>query len=113
MRINCLPVYVYKNNCFGDCTNDGISSRFNTLLVYCPDGPIAFNSDKETPLNFCVLRERAGTLHIVPAMITESGKVEARPFWYMNGGNIAGTSDSRFSDMCGKHYPLYIHDRRE
>lgn len=113
MKINCLPVNVYRNSRHGDCTNNGISKQFDTLLLYCPDGHITFDSDKETPLNFCALRERAGTVHIVPAMITESGKVAARPFWYMNGGNIANTSDSRLHDMCGHYYPLNIHDRRE
>ena len=113
MKVNCLPVYVYKNNVLGDCTNNGISSRFNTLLVYCPEGHRTFDSDKEIPLNFCVLRERAGYIHIVPAMITETGKVAARPGWWMNGGNIAATSDSRLSEMTGHNYPLNIHDRRE
>ena len=113
MKIRCLTVYVYRNGILGDCTNNGISGRFESLLVYCPYGPVVFDSDIETPLNFCTLREYYGQIHIVPAMITETGKVAARPGWWMNGGNIAAACDSRFSEMCGHHYPVKIHDRRE
>ena len=112
MKVNCLPVYVYRNNVIGDCTNDGISKYFKELLVYCPDGHITFDSDECTPLNFCIVDSMRGQKYIVPACIDEYG-ICARPGWWMNGGNIASTSDSRFSHLTGHYYPLKIHDRKE
>lgn len=118
MKINCLPIEVYKNGRFGDCTNNGISSRFSTLLLACPDGHITFDSDKELPLNFCMIERRrlfGNEEHqsIIPATVDETGKVVARPGWWMFGGNIASTSDSRFTRLKGHYYPLDIHDRQE
>lgn len=111
MIIHCLPVDVFRTH-YGDCTNGGISARFNTLLVYCPDGHVTFDSDKETPLNFVAVREIYGVQHIVPARI-ECNRVSARPGWWMNGGNIANDCDSRFAELKGHYYPLCIHDRQE
>ena len=112
MIINCLPVEVYRSH-YGDCTNGGISSRYLELLVACPDGHIHFDSEKELPLNFCAIREWYGSTHIVPAMVDENGMIKERPGWWMYGGNIGDTSDSRFTALKGHHYPLHIHDRRE
>lgn len=119
MKINCLPVYVYRNS-LGDCTNRGISSRFDTLLLACADGHVSFDSDTETPLNFCAIFsrrrptfDRPEHLYIAPAMVDENGRITQRPGWWMNGGNIASTSDSRFSELTGHGYPLNIHDRQE
>ena len=118
MKINCLSIEVYRNDRFGDCTNKGISSRFNELLLACLDGNISFDSDKELPLNFCMINRRqlfGDEEHqsIVPATVDENGRVIARPGWWMCGGNIACTSDSRFTELKGHYYPLKIHDRRE
>lgn len=117
MKVNCLPVEVYRFP-LGDCTNCGISSRFDDLLIYCPSGHVSFDSDTETPLNFCaIFRKETYTgpdyLYVAPAMVDEEGRIVRRPFWYMKGGNIADTSDSRFHEMNGHHYPLHIHDRHE
>lgn len=46
MKINCLAVDVYRSR-LDDCTNGGISSRFNELLVFCHDGPRSFFSEHE------------------------------------------------------------------
>ena len=119
MKIHCLDVDVYRNDTFGDCTNGGVSSRFNRLLVACPNGPITFDGEKEVPLNFCIIEKRnlfGGTLpdvRIIPATVDESGQIVKRPGWWMYGGNIAACADSRFSEMNGHYYPLKIHDRQE
>lgn len=116
MKINYLNVDVYRHPEF-DCTNNGISSRFTTLALACPDGPWSFDADKETPLNFCMIERRnlgfASHVAIYPAAVGNDGKIVKRPGWWMFGGNIAHASDSRFSDMSGHYYPLCIHDRRE
>lgn len=36
-----------------------------------------------------------------------------RKRWYMAGGNILYTSDSRFKQITGISYPIAIHDRYE
>ena len=118
MKVNCLPVQVYRCN-FGDCSNNGISARFDELLVACPSGPRYFFSEHELPLNFCMVDsfrpgvDWPGYSYIVPAMVTENGQIVRRPCWFMNGGNIAGTSDSRWRELTGTPYPLKIHDRQE
>ncbi len=112
MQIQCLPVDVYRFP-IGDCTNDGISARFDELLVACPSGPRRFFSEHELPLNFCMVEQIYGVAHIVPAVVTESGKIVPRPGWWMAGGNIADTCDSRWHELTGVQYPLHIHDRKE
>lgn len=116
MKINCLSVEVLRDR-FGDCTNGGISSRFNELLVACPDGPQSFDADKLLPLNFCVMEFRhlgfTDHVRIVPATVNERGEIVKRPGWWMFGGNVARTSDSRFFELSGVHYALDIHDRQE
>ena len=117
MTIRCLTLYVYRSNVLGDCTNKGVSNRFNRLLVACPFGPDSFDADKGIPLNFCMVERKRvvgmETMHIVPATVDANGEVVKRPGWWMNGGNIAGGADSRFTQLTGHHYPLKIHDRRE
>ena len=118
MKINCLRVTVYRNP-YGDCSNNGISNRFQELLVYCPNGPHHFFSEHELPLNFCMVDsfrsgvDWPGYSYIIPAMVNESGQVVRRPGWFMAGGNIVDTSDRRWHELTGTPYPLKIHDRTE
>ena len=117
MIVRCILVDVYRVSAAEDFTNNGISSRFKSLLVACPDGHIYFDSEKESPLNFCMVEKRTffGSVHtcVVPAAVNERGEIVKRPGWWMNGGNIANTCDSRLRELKGHFYPLCIHDRRE
>lgn len=107
--MKALPVSVYRNTTLGDCTNNGVSSRFDTLLVICPDG---FDVDeKNPPENLCkVVRRRIrgrDVYHIEPV-----GR--AMGVGWMMGGNFAFSHDSRFGALCGNQYgALAIHDRQE
>lgn len=116
-KINYLTVGVLRDSYLGDCTNRGISSQFNTLALACPDGPSSFDADEILPLNFCMMdfRDLGFTHHvrIVPATVNERGEVVKRPGWWMFGGNVARSDDSRFFEFAGVRYPLDIHDRRE
>ena len=103
-----LPIEVYRSN-MGDCTNGGISSKYDRLLLVCDEGFITY--DEENPpenLVRIVTRNLFGTeyKHIEPVKRTDAGNVG-----YMSGGNLAYTSDSRFRRMSD--YPLSIHDRQE
>ena len=104
--MKALPIDVFKSN-LGDCTNGGISSRYNELLLVCEEGYI--NIDENNPpenLVKIVTRNLFGKeyKHIEPV---------ARPsgVGWMAGGNIGYTCDGRFGKMS--QYPLSIHDRQE
>ena len=116
MKIRALSVEVYRFPLW-DCTNGGISSRFRELLIACPDGNEEIDTDVMIPLNFCaVVRRDLGFTEVCtvyPATVNEDGEIVKRPGWWMYGGNIADTSDSRWRALSGGYYPLHIHDRRE
>ena len=104
--MKALPIYVYKDS-LGDCTNNGISSKYNQLLLVCDEGFIDID-EKNPPANLVkiVTRHLFGKeyKHIEPV---------ARPsgIGWMSGGNIGYAIDSRFRELS--QYPLSIHDRQE
>ena len=119
MKIRALNVSVYKFP-HGDCTNRGVSSKYDSLLVACPDGPYEIDTELGIPENFCFVRCRnlfgdEKVFSIVPADVTDDGEIcERGGKWYMMGGNYAATSDSRFSKMVdGMYGAVPIHDRVE
>jgi hypothetical protein len=102
--MKALPIYVYKNN-LGDCTNNGISSKFETLLLIHEEGFIDVNENTENLVKVVTRNLFGGEYkHIEPFK-------KATKVGYMMGGNYASTSDSRFSKIS--KYPLAIHDRQE
>ena len=118
-KARALPVDVFRAS-HSDCTNGGISSKFNQLLVLCKDGFKEVDLDNP-PQNLVqvVRREFAGryTYHLEPV-------AEPTGAGWMMGGNYAATSDSRFSRMIGNMYgavsiydvedlAVAIHDRQE
>lgn len=104
--MKALPIYVYKNGS-RDCTNNGISSRYNTLYLICESGFIDID-ENNMPENAVKLVTRhifgKDYKYIEPYQ-------KATQIGYMNGGNIAYSCDSRFSELS--QYPLPIHDRQE
>lgn len=107
--IRVQPINVYRNGKY-DCTNNGISSRFDELLCVCPDGFKTVDMDNP-PENLVkvVKREFAGRMiyHVEPC-------VEPNGAGWMMGGNYAATSDSRFSALVdGQYGAIAIHDRQE
>lgn len=107
-----LPIYVYRQADGSDCTNGGISAKFDRLLLVCPDGFIDVASgDPPENLVRLVRLELSGEVvyHIEPAVSPDPGNVG-----WMAGGNFAHTCDSRFSRMTPGFYgALPIHDRQE
>lgn len=106
--MKALPINVFRDG-LGDCTNNGISSRYNRLLLICEDGFIDID-ETNPPENLVkiVTRHLFGSeyKHIEPVASTAPGCVG-----WMSGGNIGYTCDYRFSRMS--QYPLSIHDRQE
>lgn len=98
-----VDIYKYKN---GDCSNGGISSKYNEILLLCDEGWIEVEGNEP---NLCkvVARELWGEIyyHVEPvARPTGAG--------WMAGGCIVNSCDSRFRQMANG-YPLSLHDRQE
>tara|TARA_E500000318_G_scaffold111232_1_gene129019 strand:- start:607 stop:936 length:330 start_codon:yes stop_codon:yes gene_type:complete len=107
-----LTINIYKNNQYGDCTNNGVSSwDVKGLCITNIDAP--FSPSDEYPSAELVVQEHFNrkTVKIVPTAI---GKRHS-----MFGGNYGACSDSRFSDtvekMLGHSFygAIPIHDRVE
>lgn len=107
--MKALPIKVFRDSRGCDCTNDGISRRYDTLLLICEEGYEEVD-ESNPPENLVkiVTRFIAGSeyKHIEPYAAVDSGNVG-----WMSGGNIAYSCDSRFSRMS--QYPLSVHDRQE
>lgn len=108
MRAIRVEVYKHGND---DCTNGGITSRYNEIYVPCPTGNEVFDDDN-LPENMFIVGsvEVFGKehYHLEPAMRPAAGMVG-----WMDGGNIAFTSDSRWRMATGVTWPLQVHDRAE
>jgi hypothetical protein len=98
-----ITVYRFKT----DCTNGGISGKFENLTLIGDGVDEVFAPDETAPAVTIVTREIAGDIykHLVPC--DENAK--PLPGWFMMGGNFGYCSDSRFPHK----YPLPIHDRQE
>lgn len=103
--MKALPISVYRTDRLGDCTNGGITSRYDTLLLIHNEGFVDIDTENP-PENAVVLISRfiCGRVykHIEPL-------AKPKHLGWMHGGNIAYTSDSRFPN----DYPLCVHDRQE
>lgn len=114
-----LHISVYRNADprFGDCTNNGISSKFFEFCVVNVEGP--FNPSAYTPAVMLENHVR-DCLRLVPAYFnSDTGRYQRLPGHFMMGGNFGGTSDSRFSQTCERllghrfYGAVAIHDRQE
>lgn len=107
--MKALRLNVFRNN-LGDCTNGGISSKYNELLVLCDEGYIDID-ENNIPENVVELEKRflfGKVIYSLEPIVAPKGA------GWMMGGNYAATSDSRFADMCGGMYgAVAIHDREE
>ena len=110
MVVNCLPCEIYKYK-GGDCSNNGISSRYNEILLICDNGFVVVD-DNDPPENLCKVVTKKysfGTFtHVEPV---------ARPngAGWMMGGCLVYTPDSRFGseplklfDCCESSRDSYL-----
>lgn len=106
--MKALPISVYKDR-GGDCSNGGITSKYDRLLLICEEGYETID-ESNPPENLVkiVTRHLFGReyKHIEPYAATDSNCVG-----WMDGGCIGYSCDSRFSEMS--EYPLSVHDRQE
>lgn len=105
--MKALPLYVYSNKGFKGCSNNGISEKYDRLLLIHEEGFIDID-ENDLPENLVkvVTRNLFGReyKHIEPYK-------KADKVGYMSGGSLAYSSDSRFRKVS--EYPLSIHDRQE
>lgn len=109
MELRALPISIFTDKRIGNCSNNGISARYDEVLLIHPQGFIKI--DEENPpenLVKLVVREIRGKeyKHLEPMFRPAPGCVG-----WMFGGDYAGCSDSRFRELSD--YPLPIHDRQE
>lgn len=109
--MKALPIYVYRSNSLGDCSNNGISSRYDRLLLVHPEGFIEIDEDN-LPENLVKVVEKRSYSRPGEVYRFLEPVAEPKGLGWMNGGNIGGGSDSRFDKVSGG-YPLPIHDRQE
>lgn len=104
--MKALRLNIFKHRGF-DCSNHGISSRFNEILLICPEGNVDID-EANMPENLCKMVERnigrEVYKHVEPV-------VKCNGCGWMSGGTLVYTCDSRFSRMS--EYPLSLHDRCE
>ena len=109
MNMKAIPVSIFEDKRIGNCSNNGISARYDSILLAHPRGYIDVDMDNP-PENFCVVKTRyirgKEYKHIEPFKMPDEGHVG-----WMFGGCICHTSDSRFSELS--LYPLNLHDRQE
>lgn len=105
--INTIRAEIYKVSS-GDCSNGGISSRYNEVYIPCVDGNIEINFENP-PENF-VLLDINTTFGEYKYCKPYKDVVEGN--WVMMGGTFVYLSDGRFSRNINQ-YPIALHDRKE
>ena len=97
-----LLVNIFKHGTY-DCSNHGISERFNEILLLTENGFIDVDATEE---NLCKLDSITfgDRTHYFVRPVTEPKEIG-----WMSGGTVVWTSDSRFPF----EYPLQLHDREE
>lgn len=101
--MKAITASIYENKMIGNCSNNGISSRFDRVLILCEDGYIDVDGTEE---NLCEVRyiTFGGQTHMFAEPVAAP-----KGIGWMDGGSIVYTSDSRFPS----DYPLRLHDRQE
>lgn len=95
-----LLVAVYRSN-DGDCSNNGVSARFDSFVLVGKGIPEVFEASERVPALYLRARRMSKTF-----MATPDGEYNSF------GGAFAFSSDSRFSEITGGA-PIPIHDRVE
>lgn len=106
-KVRALSVGIFESKKIGNCSNHGISERFNEILLICEDGNVEVDLDNP-PENLCrlVRRNLWGEEHDYVEPYAEPYGVG-----WMSGGSIVYSCDARFGRMS--NHPLCLHDRTE
>lgn len=103
--MRALSVSIFEDKKIGNCSNHGISERYNEILLICEDGNVEIDEDN-IPENLCKIVSSfwGGKEHKHIEPVAKPSGVG-----WMSGGCICYTSDARFDS----DYPLSLHDRTE
>lgn len=106
-KVMALSCSIFENKHIGNCSNEGISSKFREVYVICPDGNCVIDLDNppENLVEF-EFKDFGFTKHMRFKPYKTDGK------WYMFGGSFVWTGDSRFRERFGD-YPIPLFDRNE
>ena len=98
---------IYENKRIGNCSNNGVSSKYNEVLLVGDDVPEIFEAG-DMPVVKIVKRQIGGSefIHAEPVDPAPSGMIG-----YMMGGSFIHSSDSRVRRIA--KYPIPLHDRAE
>lgn len=106
--IRCVRAEIFRWK-LGDCSNGGISSRFDDVLIPCKNGPVDVDLDNP-PENLVkvVRRKLFGREYVHLEPYNDKGK------WWMAGGTYVHSCDARFGEIINNGgYPVGLHDRTE
>ena len=105
-----ISLRIFKNR--NDCSNGGLSHKYNECFIECNDGWI---DESKVPEDAIVKLEKGcfGSIHLVPVKPVSSNCVG-----YMFGGCYISSSDGRWSKMVEEfgypsHCAIALHDRTE
>lgn len=109
--MKAIPIGVYRNPSLKGCSNNGISERYDELLLVCDEGYIEID-ETNPPENLVKLEKRylfgEKSYYIRPYKDAPEGYTD-----YTSGGAYAASSDSRVGRMFETYAALPIHDRTE
>lgn len=107
--MKAIKINVYRNTRGYDCTNGGVSSKYDSLLLLCEDGWVEVDENNLPENAVKVVRRHVCGDEIVCIQPCKP----AVGVGYMFGGNYAASSDGRFRDLVGIYGAVAIHDRDE
>ncbi len=96
-----LFVFVLRGVDGYDCTNGGVTTKYQQFVLIGKDIPEIFTPDKDAPALYLIERMIGGRQYFHASTTPGSSG--------MAGGNFVYTSDSRFPNR----YPISVHDRFE
>ena len=102
-----ISCQIYRWN-LGECSNGGISSKVNAVVLVGPNIDQVFEADEMRPAVKLVKRIIAGKEYVHAEPILPNGEWKH----FMAGGTYI-KGDSRFSEAVGHGYPISLHDRTE
>lgn len=102
-----LLVFVLRST-FGDCTNGGVTAKYDKFVLTGPGVPEIFEPSALSPELRLIVRQLWGKpyYHAEPVLGTPDEKTHCGP---MAGGNYVTISDSRLPF----DHPISVHDRFE
>ena len=87
--MKAISCAIYKDR-GGDCSNGGISSRFNEVLIAVPDGYIEVDGTEENLCEVGYISFGGRTHYFIRPVAEPEG------LGWMAGGTVVYTPDSRF-----------------